>query len=63
MSFILAYSGRLSIEFIETIFGSEEGSLWTTIITAVLLVIIVVVMLKVDWEKIFPIDEKKREPS
>ncbi len=63
MSFILAYGGRLSIGFIEAIFGGEEGGLWTAIITSVLLVIIVVVMLKVDWEKIFPIEEKKREPS
>jgi membrane protein YqaA with SNARE-associated domain len=61
MSFILAYSGRLSIGFIEAIFGGEEGSLWTTIITAALLVTILVAMLKVDWEKIFPVEEKKRE--
>ena len=52
MSLIVAYGGKLSIEFIERIFG-EGGGWLTSIITAVLLTIIIVIMLKVDWEKYF----------
>jgi membrane protein YqaA with SNARE-associated domain len=51
MTFILAYSGQQSIEFIKTIF---EGSGWIgTIISVALLVLIIVAMIKVDWEKLF----------
>jgi membrane protein YqaA with SNARE-associated domain len=60
MCFILAYSGRLSIGFIENILG-EGGGFWTTITTTALLIIIMVVLFKVDWEKIFPMEEKKKE--
>lgn len=58
MSLILAYGGYMSIGFIENIFG-EAGSLWTTVAEWIVLVVIVVVMLKVDWEKIFPLEERK----
>ena len=51
MCLILAYGGRLSIEFIRAIFG-EEGWLGT-LITTVLLIAIIVLMLKIDWEKVF----------
>jgi len=52
MCFILAYGGRLSIGFVESILG-EDGGVWTTMATTAVLIIIVVVMLKVDWEKFF----------
>jgi membrane protein YqaA with SNARE-associated domain len=52
MSLILAYGGRLSISFIEIIFGGEEGSIWAMMATTILLIAIIIVMLKVDWEKI-----------
>jgi len=51
MCFILAYSGRFSIEIIRNYFG-EAGGL-SMIVTALLLVVIIVVMLKVDWERVF----------
>ncbi len=51
MSFILAYSGRLSIGFISDLLG---GGGWIgAIVTVVLLIVIMVVILKIDWEKIF----------
>jgi len=59
MSLILAYGGQMSLDFIEMIFGSEEGNIWVTITTTILLIVIIVVMLKVDWEKIIPLEEKK----
>jgi len=61
MSLILAYGGQLSLGFIEMIFGGEEGSIWATIATTILLIAIIVVMLKVDWEKIIPLEEKKMD--
>jgi len=51
MSFILAYSGRLSIEFIRQILG--EGGWIGAIITTLFLIIIIVAILKIDWEKVF----------
>jgi membrane protein DedA with SNARE-associated domain len=53
---IIAYSGRLSLEIVENIFGVEgEGMslLIGTIIAIVLLVIVFIIMFKVDWEKRF----------
>jgi len=58
MCSILAYGGYLSIGFIESIFGN--GGIWTTIATVILLIVIVVVMFKVDWEKVFPLEEKEK---
>ena len=51
MSFILAYAGQQSIEFIETVFGGS--GLLGTVITVALLVVIIVAMIKIDWEKLF----------
>jgi membrane protein YqaA with SNARE-associated domain len=51
MCFIVAYSGRYSVEFIRTLFG--DGGWLTGIITALLLVAIIVAMFKIDWEKMF----------
>ena len=51
MTFVLAYSGQQSIEFIETIFG-ESGWLGA-LITAVLLAIVIFAMIRLDWEKLF----------
>jgi membrane protein DedA with SNARE-associated domain len=61
---IIAYSGRLSLEIVKSIFGIEgEGTslLIGTIIGIVLLVIVFIIMFKVDWEKRFAkyVDEPK----
>ena len=61
---IIAYSGRLSLEIVKTLFGVEgEGTslLVGTIIGIVLLVIVFIVMFKLDWEKRFAkyVDEPK----
>ena len=51
MSFILAYSGRLSIGFIRDLLGG--GGLIGAIVTVILLIVIMVAILKIDWEKVF----------
>ena len=51
MCFILAYSGKFSIDIVRNYFG-EAGDL-SVIVTALLLVVIIVAMLKVDWEQVF----------
>jgi membrane protein YqaA with SNARE-associated domain len=51
MCFILAYSGRWSVEVIEIVFG--EGGLLGVVITTALLVIVIVAILRIDWEKVF----------
>ena len=61
---IIAYSGRLSLDIVKSIFGVEgEGMslLIGTIIGIVLLVIVIVIMFKFDWEKHFAkyVDEPK----
>jgi len=61
MSLILAYGGAASISFIETLFGGEEGSVWMIVVSAVLLFAVIVVMLKVDWEKLLPMEEKRKK--
>jgi len=53
---IIAYSGRLSLEIVKSIFGVEgEGTslLVGTVIGIVLLVIVFIIMFKLDWEKRF----------
>jgi membrane protein YqaA with SNARE-associated domain len=60
MCFILAYGGHMSISFIETILGGEGGAL-TMIASTVLLVIVIVAMFKIDWEKLFPLEEKPKK--
>ena len=60
---IIAYSGRLSLEIVKTIFGVEgEGTslLVGTIIGVSLLTIVFIIMFKLDWEKYFGkyLDEK-----
>ena len=59
MTFIVAYSGQQSIEFITQIFG--ESGLLGTVITSVLLALVIYAMIKIDWEKMFEkhIDSKK----
>jgi uncharacterized membrane protein len=54
MNFIVAYSGRFSIQVIKDIFGVDND--WVTaligmVLALVLLVVVFVVMFKVDWEK------------
>ena len=61
---IIAYSGRLSLEIVKTIFGVEgEGTslLVGTIIGVSLLIIVFIIMFKLDWEKYFGkyLDEKE----
>jgi membrane protein YqaA with SNARE-associated domain len=51
MSFILAYSGHLSIGFISDLLG--EGGLIGAIVTLILMIVIIVAILKIDWEKVF----------
>lgn len=51
MSFILAYSGYLSIEFIHDLLS--EGGLIGAIVTVILLIVIIVAILKIDWQKVF----------
>ena len=56
MNFIVAYSGRFSIQVIRDIFGVESDWISTVIgmvLAVVLLIIVFVVMFKVDWEKLF----------
>jgi membrane protein YqaA with SNARE-associated domain len=51
MTFILAYSGQQSIEFIRTLFGGSE---WIGIlITIILLIVVIVAIIRIDWEKLF----------
>lgn len=53
---IIAYSGRLSLEIVKSIFGLEgEGTslLVGTVIGIVLLIIVFIIMFKLDWEKYF----------
>ncbi|MDI6903937.1 MAG: VTT domain-containing protein [Candidatus Bathyarchaeia archaeon] len=56
MNFIVAYSGRFSIQIIRDIFGVESdwiSALIGMILAIVLLIIVFVLMFKVDWEKLF----------
>ena len=56
MNFIVAYSGRFSIQVIRDIFGVESDWISTVIgmvLAVVLLIIVFIVMFKVDWEKLF----------
>ena len=59
MSFILAYSGYLSIGFIRDLLGG--GGLIGALVTVILLIVIMVAILKIDWEKVFEkyVDERK----
>ncbi|MCK5593224.1 VTT domain-containing protein, partial [Candidatus Bathyarchaeota archaeon] len=54
MNFIIAYSGRLSIQIIRDIFGVESdwiSALIGMILAITLLIIVFVIMFKMDWEK------------
>lgn len=48
MSFIIAYSGQLSIGFIRDLFG--EGGWSAAILTTVLLAVVIFAIIKIDWE-------------
>jgi membrane protein YqaA with SNARE-associated domain len=58
MCLILAYGGQYSIEIIENLLGGES-TIITILISIILLIIIVIAMLKIDWEKYIPIQDKK----
>jgi len=66
MNFIVAYSGRLSIQIIRDIFGVESGwisALIGMVLAIVLLIIVFVIMFKFDWEKLFEKYVAKEEDS
>jgi len=66
MNFIVAYSGRFSVEIIRDIFGVESdwiSALIGMVLALVLLIIVFVVMFKVDWEKLFEKYIAKEEDS
>jgi membrane protein DedA with SNARE-associated domain len=56
MCFVLAYGGRLSIDFVEGLLGGSGGTI-TTIASTILLVVVVFLLYKIDWEKYFPFKE------
>jgi hypothetical protein len=54
MNLIIAYSGRFSIQVIQSIFGAESDWMSAVIgmvLAVALLAIVLVVMFKLDWEK------------
>ena len=59
MTFVLAYSGQQSIDFILTLFGGS--SLLGAVITSALLVVVILAMIKIDWEKLFENHMKKQK--
>lgn len=66
MNFIIAYSGRLSIQVIRDIFGVESNwisALIGMILAIALLVIVFILMFKMDWEKFFEKYVTKEEGS
>jgi len=66
MNFIVAYSGRFSVEIIRDIFGVESdwiSGLIGMVLALVMLIIVFVVMFKVDWEKHFEKYITKEEDS
>lgn len=66
MNFIVAYSGRFSVQIIRDIFGVESdwiSGLIGMVLALVLLIIVFVVMFKVDWEKHFEKYITKEEDS
>jgi len=66
MNFIVAYSGRFSIQIIRDIFGVESGwisALIGMVLAIVLLIIVFVIMFKFDWEKLFEKYVAKEEDS
>ena len=66
MNFIVAYSGRFSIQIIRDIFGVESGwisALIGMILAIILLIIVFVIMFKADWEKLFEKYVAKEEDS
>lgn len=69
MNFIIAYSGRLSIQIIRDIFGIESDWISALIgmaLAIALLIIAFVIMFKMDWEKNFKkyvTEEESREEN
>jgi len=62
MCLILAYGGHLSIGIIKSLMGAEGG--YVSIIASILLLIVILIlMVKIDWEKILPFEEKSDEDS
>lgn len=57
MSIILAYAGRYSISLIRDLFSA--GGIWTVLISMSLLVILIILMLKIDWGRFIPMNEKE----
>jgi membrane protein YqaA with SNARE-associated domain len=51
MTFAISYSGRISFEFINTLFG--EAKELSVIFMIVISMILLIAMFKIDWEKLF----------
>jgi membrane protein YqaA with SNARE-associated domain len=51
MSFVVAYSGRVSFEFITILFG--DAGVISIVVSLALLGLILILMFKVDWEALF----------
>ncbi|HIE19152.1 TPA: hypothetical protein EYP75_05440 [Candidatus Bathyarchaeota archaeon] len=62
MCLILAYGGHLSIGIIKNFIG-EEGGYVGIIVSIMLLIIVLILMLKIDWEKLLPLEEKNKKNS
>jgi len=62
MCLILAYGGHLSVNIIKNFMG-EKGSYVSIIASTVLLIVVLIIILKVDWEKIFPLEDKDEKNS
>jgi len=62
MCLILAYGGHLSIDVIKGLMGEKDGYVGI-IVSIVLLIFILVLMLKIDWEKILPLEERDEKDS
>jgi len=62
MCLILAYGGHLSVNIIKNLIG-EEGGYMSMIASTILLIIVLIVILKVDWEKMFPLEDKDKKNS
>jgi len=62
MCLILAYGGYLSAEVIKDLMGGEGGYV-SIIVSTILLIVILILMIRIDWEKILPLEERDNEKS
>jgi len=62
MCLILAYGGHLSVDIVKGFIG-EEGGYVGIIVSTVLLIIVLILMIKIDWEKLLPLEKKDEKDS